>query len=91
MGLRLPEELNDRTLVPLCLVKKFKEARMVEALLDSKSIDYTVETTPAPAQSVFSILFGSSRRGVLFLVPDDRYESSVTLLVDSGLSYLVVE
>jgi len=91
MALRLPEELADRKLGPLCVATKFKEAREIEAVLDSASVDYTVETTPVASQSVFGIIFGSSREGVLFLVPEEQFGTCVDLLEKAGLSHLVIE
>lgn len=91
MTLKLPEELAERDLVPLCLATKFKEAKGIEAVLDEASIDYTVETTPVAPQSVFSIIFGSSRKGVLFLVPREHIEACLDAIHDAGLSHLVIE
>jgi hypothetical protein len=91
MSRQLPEYFQGKDLIPLCLALKRKEAGKVESLLDGENIDYTFEITPAVGRSVVDIIFGSVKKGVMFLVPPDNYEFSRTLLEKAGIAYLIIE
>jgi hypothetical protein len=87
MGRRLPEELEGKELVPLCLVDNTEDAEKVEAILDANDIDYTFEITGV-AGGFFSIILGGFRNGVMFLVYSSQYEFTRGLLRKAGLSNL---
>lgn len=91
MSRRLLEELKEKELIPLCLASTIAEAEKIESVLDGADIDYTFEITPIVKKSVLSIIFGSVKEGVLFLVPSERYELCTSLLEKAGLSNLIVE
>jgi len=88
---RLPEELEGKKLVPLCLAIKIAEAKNVESVLDRAGIEYTFEITPIQGKSILSIVFGSIRKGVMFLVKSEQYEDSRSLLENAGLHNLIIE
>ena len=90
MSRLLPEELKGENLVPLCFATSLNEAKGIESILDKGGVDYTFEIAPIASESVFSVLFGSNKKGVIFLVPSIQYEHSVKLLDKSGLSGLII-
>ena len=91
MTRRLPEELAGKKLVPLCLAVKLAEAKNIESVLDRAGIEYTFEITPVQGKSILSLIFGSIRRGVMFLVKIEQYEDCRSLLENAGLNYLIIE
>ena len=74
----------------MCLAASLKDARRIESVLDEADIDYTFEITPIAGKSVFSIVFGTTKKGVMFLVPERAYETCLNILEDAGLSNLVI-
>ena len=60
-------------------------------MLDKFTIDYTFEITETIGKSLLSIIFGSVKKGVMFLVPKEQYEFCITLLEEAGLSNLIIE
>jgi hypothetical protein len=88
MSRRLPEELEGKKLVPLCLTDNSGDARKVELILDKNDIDYTFEITGVTG-GFFSIMFGGFRNGVMFLVQSDQYELCRSMLEKAKLSYLL--
>jgi len=90
MARRLPEELSGRSLAPLCVAVKPAEARAVEAVLDRAGIDYTFEITEVMSRSFLRIFFGTPKKGVMFLVPEEHYEFSRGLFEKNGISHLLV-
>ncbi len=91
MSRKLPEEFQGKELAPLCLASTSHEAKEIENVLDEAGIDYTFDITPTMQEGVFSILFGSPKEGVMFLVQAENYESCITLLQEAGLSHLIIE
>ncbi|MDY6861685.1 MAG: hypothetical protein SV062_01705 [Thermodesulfobacteriota bacterium] len=87
----MPEELEGKELTPLCIAIKRIEAKNIESVLDRSTIDYTFEITPTIGKSIFSIIFGSVKKGVIFLVPNDQYEYCKRLLEGAGLANLIIE
>jgi len=88
---KLPEEFEGKELAPLCLASTPQEAEEIEKTLDEAGMDYTFDITPLPREGVFSVLFGSPKEGVMFLVPTEDFDSCITLLDKAGLSHLVIE
>jgi hypothetical protein len=86
-----PEEFEGKELAPLCLASTPHEAEEIEKALDEAGMDYTFDITPLSQEGVFSILFGSPKEGVMFLVPTENFEPCITLLKEAGLSHLVIE
>jgi len=91
MARKQPEEFEGKELVPFCLASTSHEAEEIETALDEAGMDYTFDITPLSQEGVFSILFGSPKEGVMFLVPTENLESCITLLSEAGLSHLVIE
>ncbi|MBI5189043.1 MAG: hypothetical protein HZA07_08305 [Nitrospirae bacterium] len=91
MSRRLPEEFEGKEIVPLCIAAKLNEAKKIEEILDGANIDYTFEITPFTKMSVFSILFGGIKEGILFLVLSGQHEFCRNLLKEAGLESLIVE
>ena len=91
MTRRLPGELEGKKLVPLCLAVKLAEAKNIESVLDRAGIEYTFEITPVQGKSILSLVFGSIRKGVMFLVKIEQYEDCRSLLENAGLDYLIIE
>ena len=91
MTRRLPEELEGKKLVPLCLAVKLADAKNIESVLDRAGIEYTFEITPVQGKSILSLVFGSVRKGVMFLVKIEQYEDCRSLLENAGLDYLIIE
>ncbi len=89
MSRRLPEDFEGKELVPLCLATKLEEAKEIEEILDRSGIDYTFEISPLTEQSVFGILFGANKKGVLFLVLAEQLEYCADLLQKAGLERLI--
>ncbi len=52
MTRRLPEELEDKELIPGL---RLSDAKKIETVFDNAGIDYTFEITPITAKSVLSI------------------------------------
>jgi hypothetical protein len=90
MPRRLPEELKKEKLVHLCLASRIADAKKIESVLDKANIDYTFEITPVYGTSVFSVLFGTIKNGVMFLVRSEQYELCISLLEKEGLSDLII-
>jgi hypothetical protein len=90
MPRRLPEELNKEKLIPLCLASRIADAKKIESVLDKANIDYTFEITPVYGTSVFGVLFGTIKSGVMFLVRSEQYELCINLLEKEGLSALII-
>lgn len=90
MARRLPEEMKGRELIPLCFATRPREAEQIESVLDSATVDYTFEIRPLARTSIFSILFGSSKDGVVFLVPSEQFDFCLNLLDKKGLSHLII-
>jgi hypothetical protein len=91
MTRRLPEELEGKKLVPLCLAVKLADAKNIESVLDRAGIEYTFEITPVQGKSILSLVFGSIRKGVMFLVKIEQYEDCRSLLENAGFDYLIIE
>jgi hypothetical protein len=91
MSRRLPEDLKGKDLTPLCFALKRNEAKKIESVLDKSTIDYTFEIKPTIRKSVFSIIFGSVKNSVIFLVPSEQYEFCKILLEKAELSNLIIE
>ena len=91
MTRRLPEELEHKELIPLCLALRLSDAKKIESVFDNAGIDYTFEITPIAAKSILSILFGSTKKGVMFLVPTEKYEFCRDLLTNEGLTHFIVQ
>ena len=91
MTRRLPEEFAGEKLVPLCLAVKLAEAKKIELVLDRAGIEYTFEITPVQGKSILSLVFGSIRKGVMFLVKIEQYEDCRSLLENAGLYNLIIE
>ena len=90
MARKLPEEFQGKELAPLCVASTPQEAQEIEKALDEAGMDYTFDITPITQEGVFSILFGSPKEGVMFLVPAENFESCITLVNEAGLSHLVI-
>ncbi len=90
MSRKLPEEFDGQELAALCFASTPREAEEIEKVLDVADIDYTFDIAPVPQESVLSILFGSVKEGVMFLVPVEERDTCVRLLDQEGLSNLVV-
>ena len=86
----MPDFFDGVELVPLCMTIKMSEARRIESALDSEGIDYTFEITPAVRRSILSIIFGSAKKGVMFLVPEEKYGLCRTILEREDLSHLFI-
>ncbi|MEJ2183430.1 MAG: hypothetical protein P8Y66_07890 [Nitrospirota bacterium] len=91
MSRRLPEEFKDETLAPLSVASRLGEARQVEAVLDEAGVDYTVDIVELASTGVMGILFGSVKKGVMFLVPEERRAFCRDLLVRAGLEGLLTD
>lgn len=91
MPKRLPEELAGVDLFPLCLATRLSDAKRIEKAFDDIHVDYTFEITPLTGRSVFSILFGSVKKGIMFLVPSRQHEACAKCLEETGLSHLIIE
>ena len=91
MPKRLPEELEGVELFPLCLATRLSDAKRIEQAFDDIYVDYTFEITPITGKSIFSILFGSMKKGVMFLVPSGQHELCAKSLEEAGLSHLIIE
>ena len=91
MTRRLPEELEGKKLVPLCLAVKLADAKNIESVLDRAGIEYTFEITPVQGKSILSLVFGTIRKGVMFVVKIEQYEDCRSLLENAGLYNLIIE
>ena len=91
MPRRLPEEMEGLKLVPLCLASRQSEASQIESTLDKAGMDYTFEITPVAGRSVLGIVFGSIRKGVMFLVSEADFARGLELIEEAGLSHLIVK
>ena len=90
MPRKLPEEMEGQKLVPVCLASRQSEAVQIESVLDGAGIDYTFEIAPVAGRSILSIIFGSIKKGVMFLVPEPDFEKAAGLLEGAGLSHLII-
>jgi hypothetical protein len=88
---RLPEEMEGKELVPLCLAIKLVDAKSIESVLDKTGIEYTFEITPINGKSILSILFGNIKKGVMFLVESKQYEYCRSALEKAGLYHLILD
>jgi hypothetical protein len=88
---RLPEEFEGKELAPVCLATKLHDAQAIEKSLDEAGIDYTFEITQISGQSLFSVLFGVHKKGILFLVPPEKYKDCLPLIQGTGLERLIVD
>lgn len=91
MPRKLPDEMSGEELSPLCIVAKMSDAREVENALDKAAIEYTFEITPVVSKSVFSVIFGGIRNGVMFLVRKKELELCRELLAVAGLVHLILK
>ena len=91
MPRRLPEEMEGKELAPLCLAVKLSDAKSIESVLDKTGIDYTFEITPVHGKSILSIIFGSIKKGVMFLVESKHYEYCRSALEKAGLYHLILD
>ncbi|MBI4684423.1 MAG: hypothetical protein HY755_04405 [Nitrospirae bacterium] len=91
MPRKLPEEFEGKNLIPLCIASNLSEAKRIESILDKKNIDYTFEITPITEQSVFSVLFGGIKDGVMFLVPSEQTSLCKDILAKEGFASLPIE
>lgn len=91
MPKRLPEELEGVELFPLCVATRLSDAKSIEKAFEDIHVDYTFEITPLTGRSVFSILFGSVKKGVMFLVPSGQHEACAKSLEEAGLAHLIIE
>jgi hypothetical protein len=82
--------MENKKLVPLCLAANMRDARRIESVLDGAGVDYTFEITPLTGRSIFGIIFGTMKKGIMFLVPEETYEDCLKLLEDAGLSDLII-
>ncbi len=82
--------MENEKLVPLCVAASMRDSRRIESVLDGAGIDYTFEITPLAGKSILGIIFGTMKKGIMFLVPEGIYEKCLTLLEDAGLSGLVI-
>ncbi len=82
--------MENEKLVPLCLAARLQDSRRIESALDKAGIDYTFEITPITGRSILGIIFGSIKKGVMFLVPEAVYEDCLKLLDEAGLSALII-
>jgi len=91
MSKRLPEEFEGNELVPLCLATKLHDAQTIETILDKAEIDYTFEITRVTGQSLFCVLFGTQKKGILFLVSPEKHEYCLNQIQGNRLERLIVE
>jgi hypothetical protein len=90
MPKRLPEEMRETELLPLCLAAKLADAKKIESVLDGEDIEYTFELTPLTHGSQ-NLITGGIRYNVMFFVPARQHQFCCGLLSSAGLSSLVVE
>lgn len=91
MARRLPEEFKGKELSPFAFATNLDEAQEIESALNGSNMDYTFEITPVTQTSVFSVLFGAVKEGVMFLAPAENNKSCKTILTNAGLSRLIIE
>lgn len=91
MARRHPDELEGEELTPLAIAARRGDARRIEEALDRSGVDYTFEITEVVGKSVMSILFGSLKKGVMFLVRRADYGTSRDSLQSAGLGGLLVD
>jgi hypothetical protein len=91
MPRRLPEELAGRKLVPVAVAANLPDAKKIEAVFDRAGLDYTFEISPVAGRSILSIVFGSVKKGVVFLVAVENKQLALELLEREGLSELIME
>ena len=80
-----PEQLQDPE--PIFLASSLGTARRVEALLDSRGVDYVVQVEELGRTT----LFGTMRHGAGFYVPAGQASECRTLLAEVGLSHGIVD
>ena len=78
------------TPIPAAVVK-LADAKKIESVLDRAGIEYTFEITPVQGKSILSLVFGSIRKGVMFLVKIEQYEDCRSLLENAGLYNFIIE
>ncbi len=86
----MPDFFYGVELVPLCMTVKLSEAGRIESALDREGVEYTFEIIPAVRRSILSIIFGSAKKGVMFLVPEEKYGLCRTILEKEDLSHLFI-
>ena len=91
VGRRLPEDFEGKALTGLAVAARTGDADKIEQALNTAGIEYTFELTELVQQSVLGILFGAVKEGIIFLVPTEHHDFSKTLLIDAGLSHLLVD
>jgi len=91
MPRKLPEELEGKELEPLCVASKLSDAKKIELVLDKEGIEYTFEIVEYSGKSVFSILFGGVKEGVMFKVLKGQYDFCTKLLTKEGLAKTLIE
>jgi hypothetical protein len=91
MGRRLPEDFEGRALAGLAVAARTGDANKIEHVLNTEGIEYTFELTELVQPSVFGILFGAVKEGIIFLVPTENYDFCKTILTDAGLSHLLAD
>lgn len=69
------------------LASSLRTARRVEALLDSRGVDYVVQVEELGRTT----LFGTMRHAAGFYVPAGQASHCRAMLVDAGLSHGIVE
>jgi hypothetical protein len=88
---RLPEDFEGKEMAGLAVAARSDDAEKIEDALNAAGAEYTFEITELLQQSVLGILFGAVKEGVMFLVPTENYDFCKTLLIDAGLSRLLVD
>jgi hypothetical protein len=91
MPRRLPQEFEGKELVPIFLATKLNEAQEIEEALDKAEIEYTFEITRITGQSLFGVLFGAHKKGILFLIPPEKHECCLNMIQGTGLERLIVK
>ena len=90
MAKRLPEELKNVDILPLCLASKLSDAKKIEFVLDRADIDYTFELTPI-THGITNIVVGGMPNNVMFFVLSEKHQLCMNLLEKAGLSSLLIE
>jgi hypothetical protein len=80
-----PDQLQDPE--PIFLASSLRTARKVEALLDSRGVDYVVQVEELGRTT----LFGTMRHAAGFYVTEGQASHCRALLADAGLSHGIVE
>lgn len=80
-----PDQLHEPE--QIFLASSLGTARAVEALLESRGVDYVVQVEELGRTT----LFGTMRHAAGFYVPAGQASGCRTLLADAGLSHGIVE